>query len=410
MSEYEITLNTHTYGGAALGRLPDGRAVFVPFALPGEKVRVSLIEEKRGYARARLLEVLEPSPQRIPPRCRHFGTCGGCHYQHLPYEVQLQVKETILREQLQRIGGLEDPPVKPIVPSPRPWNYRNHVQFHLDAQGRLAYVSAEGEKTRELLPIDECHLPEAPLNAFWPLLQFDPMPDLERIALRLGEDEALMLVLESRSPNPPSLELETSASVVHLFEDHALVLAGEGYLFRRVHGRLFRISAGSFFQVNTAVAAALVEHVLSLLPERLGEVWDVYCGVGLFSAFLAERAQALKGIEVSAAACEDFAFNLDEFENVSLYEGLAEEIVPWLAGEPQVILLDPPRAGLALPVLDALVGHQAEHLIYVSCDPSTLARDTARLLRQGYALRQVTPFDMFPHTYHIESVAWFQRA
>ncbi len=409
-AEYEITLTTHTYGGATMGRLPDGRAVFVPFALPGERVRVRLVEEKRHYARARLLEVLEAASERIPPRCRHFGVCGGCHYQHLPYEAQLKVKEFILREQFQRIADLSEPPIRPIVPSPHPWNYRNHVQFHLDSQGRLCYVMAEENgKGQALLPLEECHLPEAPINAFWPLLQFEPMPDLERIALRLGESEALMLILESRSPQPPSLELESSASVVHLCDEDALVLAGEGYLFLRVCERSFRVSPGSFFQVNTAMAERLVEHVLSLVPQSLGEVWDLYCGVGLFSAFLAERAQTLKGIELSASACEDFVFNLDTFENVSLYEGAAEEILPWLDGSPQVVLLDPPRAGLAPQVLDALVKHKPSQIVYISCDPATLARDTARLMRKGYRLQQVTPFDMFPQTYHIESIALFEH-
>jgi 23S rRNA (uracil1939-C5)-methyltransferase len=407
---FEVTLTAHTYGGAAMGRLPDGRAVFVPFALPGERVRISLVEEKRGYARARLLEVIQPAAERISPRCRHFGICGGCHYQHLSYDAQLRVKEAILREQLQRIAGLPEPPVLPIVPSPRVWNYRNHVQFHLDPQGRLAYVTAEGEgKSRDLMPVEECYLPEPAINAIWPWLQFEFIPDLERIALRSGAEEALMLVLESRAPQPPSLELETSASVVHLYQEDALVLVGEGYLFQEVGGRLFRVSAGSFFQVNTAMAERLVEHILSLVPSRLDEVWDVYCGVGLFSAFLAERARSLKGIELSPSACEDFVFNLDAFDHVSLYEGAAEEVLPYLEGQPQVVVLDPPRAGLAPAVIDALTARQPAQMIYVSCDAATLARDVGRLMRKGYLLRQVTPFDMFPHTYHIESVALFER-
>ncbi len=407
---FEVTLTTHTYGGAAMGRLPDGRAVFVPFALPGERVRISLVEEKRGYARARLLEVIQPAPERISPRCRHFGVCGGCHYQHLPYETQLRVKEAILREQLQRIAGLPDPPVLPIVPSPNVWNYRNHIQFHLDAQGRLAYVTAEGEEgTRDLMPIEECHLPEPAINAVWPWLEFEFIPDLERIALRSGAGEALMLILESRTPQPPSIELETSASVVHLYREDALVLAGEGYLFQEVGGRLFRVSAASFFQVNTVVAGQLVEHLLSLLPSKLDEVWDVYCGVGLLSAFLAERARSLKGIEVSPSACEDFVFNLDAFDHVSLYEGAAEEVLPYLEGSPQLVVLDPPRAGLAPQVIDALATRQPAQILYVSCDAATLARDVKRLMTKGYVLRQVTPFDMFPQTYHIESVAVFER-
>ncbi len=140
--EYDITLTTLTYGGDAMGRLEDGRAVFVPFGLPGERVRVRLTEEKRSFARAGLVEVLEASPQRITPRCIHFGVCGGCHYQNLPYEEQLKAKTEILRDQLTRIGRIENPPVQDMVASPSPWNYRNHVQFHLTEEGKLGYMTA----------------------------------------------------------------------------------------------------------------------------------------------------------------------------------------------------------------------------------------------------------------------------
>jgi 23S rRNA (uracil1939-C5)-methyltransferase len=143
---FEVTLTTLAYGGEAIGRLPDGRAVFVPFALPGERVRVRLVEEKRGYARAELLEVLAPSPQRIAPRCRHFTVCGGCHYQHMPYSWQLEAKASILRDQLERIGGVANPPVEATISAPEPWHYRNHLQFHLTVAGKLGYQarSAQG--------------------------------------------------------------------------------------------------------------------------------------------------------------------------------------------------------------------------------------------------------------------------
>ncbi|HMB25745.1 MAG TPA: TRAM domain-containing protein, partial [Anaerolineales bacterium] len=152
---FDILLEKLTYGGDAMGRLPDGRAVFVPFGLPGERVRIRLVEEKRGFARGELLEVLESSPHRIDPRCVHFGVCGGCHYQNLPYEEQLLAKAEILRDQLTRIGRIENPPVQKAVASPSPWNYRNHVQFHLTEDGRLGYVRADAPG---VFAIRECHL------------------------------------------------------------------------------------------------------------------------------------------------------------------------------------------------------------------------------------------------------------
>ncbi len=421
----ELTLTTFTYGGDAMGRDSSGRAIFVPFGLPGETVRVRLVEERKGFARAELLEVLRPSPQRIAPKCKHFFTplpqgegqggraaCGGCHYQNLSYLDQLAAKTDILRDQLTRIGKIANPPVKEIIPSPKEWNYRNHVQFHLDEQGRLGFVVAgvsDSPRGEGVLPITECHLPEEALNALWPNLHFEPGTGLERISLRAGDE--LLLVLESDSPETPEIEIEAELSVVHLTEDDAVVIAGDDHLVIEVLGRPFKVSAGSFFQVNTPMAEKMVNHVLELTSNYLSPItiYDVYCGVGLFSAFLAPRCERLIGIELSPSACADFAVNLDEFENVELYEAPAEAALPALDVKPDVVILDPPRAGLERAALDALMALQPPTIIYVSCDPSTLARDLKRILEHGYTLQQVTPFDLFPQTYHIESISLLTR-
>ncbi len=423
----ELTLTTLTYGGDAMGRDPTGRAVFVPFGLPGETVRVQLIEERKGFARAKLLEVLQASPQRITPKCKHFFTplptgeglgaraaCGGCHYQNLSYPDQLAAKTDILRDQLTRIGKIENPPIGEIVASPAEWNYRNHIQFHLDGNANLGFIAAETQSARHepplsVLPISECHLPEEPLNALWPNLHFEPGTLLERVSLRAGEE--LLLVLESDSPETPEIEIEAELSVVHLTKDDAVVIAGDDHLVIEILGRPFKVSAGSFFQVNTPMAAKMVEHILALLPSNDSRItiFDVYCGVGLFSAFLAPRCQTLIGIELSPSACADFAVNLDEFDNVELYEAPAELVLPALDVKPDVVLLDPPRAGLEKAALDALMTLQPPTMIYISCDPSTLARDLKRMLEHGYQLQQVTPFDLFPQTYHIESISLLSR-
>ncbi len=402
----ELTLTTPTYGGETLSRLPDGRAVFVPYALPGERVRVRLVEEKPRFARAELVEVLEPSPERVTPRCPHFQTCGGCHYQHIPYERQTQLKADILRDQLERIGKLENPPVQPTIPSPSPWNYRNHMQFHLTPEGQLGFVAARGEG---VAPITECHLPEAAINATWPLLDAEAIPGLDRLALRLGANDDLMLVLESSDPQPVSLEVDLPLSVVHLGPGGALVLAGDDHIVIEVLGRPFRVSAGSFFQINTALAGKMVQHLLDNLPlSEESTLVDAYCGVGLFSAFLAPHVGRLIGIETSPQACEDFVTNLDEFDHVELYEAPVEGVLPELDLHPEVIVVDPPRAGLARSALDAILALQPQTLAYISCDPATLGRDARRLTAGGYELQQVTPFDLFPQTYHIESVSFFR--
>jgi 23S rRNA (uracil1939-C5)-methyltransferase len=408
MDTYEIVLNSLVYGGDALGRLPDGRAAFVPFALPGEKVRIQVIEEKRGHVRASLLEVLEASPQRISPRCVHFGVCGGCHYQHMDYADQLKVKQAVLCEQLERIGGLQDIPCMPAVASPQPWYYRNHVQFHQTPEGKLGYQAA---RSNTVIAIRECHLPETPLNETWPLLDMEHIPGLERVGLRLGTDEDIMLILESSEPEPVDFSVEElPISAVHLGPGGALVLAGSQTLTIEVLGRQFQVSPATFFQVNTLQAAAMVEHLLqNLRLDGTMTLLDVYSGAGLFSAFLAARVGRLVGIELSPSACIDFAVNLDEFENVELYEASAEDVLTSQQFQPQVIVVDPPRAGLGQRTLDGLLAQVAGQIAYISCDPSTLARDAKRLIAGGYTLRQITPFDLFPHTFHIESISIWEK-
>jgi len=405
---WDVTLTALTYGGDALGRLPDGRAVFVPLALPGERVRVQVVEEKRGHVRARLVEVLQPSPQRITPRCVHFGVCGGCHYQHLSYEDQVAAKTGIVREQLQRLAGLEDPPVLPVLPDPRGWDYRNTVQFHLTADGRVGYQKLGSNQT---FAIQECHVLEAGLDAFWPQIDMQPLPGLDRVGLRLGAGDDVLMTLESEDIDLPEMTLDLPISVVHLSPAGPILMAGDPFVVVDLLERPFRVSAGSFFQVNSVQAARMVAQVLDAAKLTGQEtVLDLYCGVGLFSAFLAPHAARLVGVESSPEACDDFAVNLNEFDHVELYQGRAEDILPHLDLRPDVIVADPPRAGLAPAVVDALVKMSAPRLVYASCDPATLARDIRRLLVAGYRLERVQPIDMFPQTFHIESVVLMSKA
>ena len=409
---HELNLTTLTYGGDAMGRLDDGRAVFVPFGLPGERVRVRLTEEKKNFARGQIIEILESSKERILPKCKHFGECGGCHYQNLSYQRQLIVKTEILIDQLRRIGKIENPPVQNVVACPNPWNYRNHVQFHLTEDGRLGYFRSADQinLSEKILPITECHLPEALINSLWPQLEFEPDTNIEYASIRAGNDDDLLLVLESDSPEPPELEIEAAISITHVYEENTVVIAGNDHVVIRVLERDFKVSAASFFQVNTVMAEKMVNHLLTNLPiNQSATLLDIYCGVGLFSAFFAPRCEHVIGIESSESACEDFVLNLDEFDNVELYEGSAEDVIPHLKANPGVILVDPPRAGIERHALDAIIKLNPQMIAYISCDPSTLARDAARLINGGYRLKDVTPFDLFPQTFHIESISLFGK-
>ncbi|MDI6693478.1 MAG: class I SAM-dependent RNA methyltransferase [Anaerolineales bacterium] len=405
-----VQISGFAYGGEAFGRLPDGRMVFAPYVMPGETVRLRLIEEKRGYARAQLVEVLQPEARRVTPRCVHFGECGGCHYQFMPYEMQLSAKEMILRDQLERIGGMSDPPIQAIVPSPRPFGYRNHVQFHLSPEGKLGY---HRERSDEVIAIQECHLPQPPLDRIWPQLDFEATTEIERIGLRLGKDEDVQIILESSHAAAPEIVVEElPVSVVHLSPAGTLVLAGSQSVEMQVLERDFIVSGGSFFQVNTEVAGYMVQHVLDELRARRllnGKTvfLDLYCGVGLFSAFVAPYVGQVIGVESSPSAAADYEANLDEFDHVALYEAPVEWALPDIDARPDVILVDPPRSGLDRKALDALIEMRAALLVYVSCDPATLARDAKRLITAGYRMNKITPFDMFPQTYHIESISFW---
>lgn len=408
-SIFEITLDKFSYGGEAMGRLPDGRAVFVPFGLPNEVVKIKLTQEKQNFARGEIVEIVKSSPERVEAKCKHFTQCGGCHYQNLSYENQLKAKTEILSDQLQRIGKIENPPIQNMIPSPNQWNYRNNMQFRLTNEGKLGFVNTKGNSA---FAIEECHLPEKEIDSFWKELNFESNLNLERVSLRSGAENDLMLILESESPEAPELEIEADVSVVHLYENHPVVIAGQDYFFIKVLDKDFKVSADSFFQVNAEMAEKMVEHLRNQIPtpDSQTTLLDIYCGVGLFSKFFANKYQKVIGIESSSSACEDFVFNLDEFENVDLYEGTAEDILPKLVGQINNVtdcIVDPPRAGIDKHALDAIIQIKPQIIAYVSCDPSTLARDAARLINGGYKLKQVTPFDLFPQTYHIESISIF---
>ncbi|MGB2955288.1 MAG: class I SAM-dependent RNA methyltransferase [Anaerolineales bacterium] len=406
--EYEVTPTVYVYGGEILARLPDGRAVFIPFTLPDERIRIRLIEEKERYARAELLEVLSASPARIEPRCVHFTHCGGCHYQHIPYQEQLIIKQAILKNQLERVGKLLDPPLSSMIPSPTAWNYRNHIQLNISESGYPGYFK---HRSSQVVSIQECHLPEESLNQIWPALDLEYIPGLDRISLRSGEGgQDTMIVLESSDPQPIEFAVDLPLSAIHQGPGGEIVLAGDDFTIIEVHGFPFVVSAGSFFQVNTPVAELIVNYLLDALPLAEHTVLlDVYCGVGLFSVFFAPLVKQIIGIESDPSAAADFLYNLAGFDSVELYDVPAEDILPYLEISPDIILLDPPRAGISKKVLDSVVSLQPDLIAYISCDPATLARDVSRLHNQGYQLQQSTPFDMFPQTYHIESVNIFQR-
>jgi 23S rRNA (uracil1939-C5)-methyltransferase len=407
-NQVEIAPTSLVYGGDALGRLGDGRAVFIPFGIPGERVKVNLVEQKRGFLKGYIVEILSPAPNRIRPRCKHFGVCGGCHYQHLGYADQLEAKQAIVAEQLRRLGGFANPPVAAIRASPLEWSYRNNLQFHLGKNAKLGF---RGVDPSTVVEIEECHLPLAGIGATWPSLSFEKGLGFDRVELRQGNGDDLLLNMHSQSIEVPEFTLDLPISIVLENPEGIRAIAGDTFMSEAVKDRHFMVSASSFFQVNNPQAEAMVDFILDHLDfSNKVTFLDLYCGVGLFSAFIAPMVKHCVGVEASPFACEDFAENLDEFENVDLYEGLVEEILPHLEIKPEIVLMDPPRSGVGRRALDAIVTLQPDQIAYVSCDPSTLARDLIFLVGNGYSLSSVQPFDLFPQTFHIECIALLQRA
>ncbi|RME35650.1 MAG: class I SAM-dependent RNA methyltransferase, partial [Thermoflexia bacterium] len=400
MDPLVLTLTGVAHGGAAIGRY-EGKVVFVPYALPGEKVLVEVVEDHRRYAHARLLEVLEPSPERVSPPCPYFGPegCGGCHWQHAAYEAQVRMKAQVVADQLSRIGGIPDPPVRPTLPDPSGWAYRNQARFHPAPEGGLGFYVGE---SHAVVPIEDCLILHPLLADLYDVVDLE-LPGLRALTLRAGiATGERMLILETEDDEPPILEIDIPVSCVLLRSDGALLtLIGSSSFREIVAGREYRVSAPSFFQANTHQAGELVRRVLEGLDLRGGEVvLDGYCGVGLFTAPLAERAGLVLAVESDPYAVEDLLANTEGMENVEVIEGPIEVVLPDV-GEPlDAAVVDPPRAGMTLEALEGLVRLAPERVVYVSCDPATLARDGRRLAEAGYRLVEVWPVDMFPQTYH----------
>ena len=399
----ELELTGIAHGGDALGR-HEGRVIFVPYGIPDEKVRVEITEEKGRWARSRLSEVLHPSPYRLDPPCPHFGVCGGCQWQHIDYEAQLVYKRTIVSEQLSHLAGLENIPVEPTLKSPDIWHYRNNAQFTLSSDGRPGFKTAHSSR---VVPITECLLLHPLLSDLFSALDV-AFPELERLSLRAGvRSGETMLVFETVDDEPPEIEVDMPVSCVLLLEDGTPVnLVGRNHITEILGARAFRVSAPSFFQVNVAQAEQLVEMVAAFLQLTGNEILlDAYCGVGTFALSLADQAKQVIGVEENPHAVADARLNAQGLSNVEFIEGRVEVVLPDLDLAVNAAVLDPPRQGCHPAVLQALTSRKPDRIAYVSCDPATLARDARRLVDAGYRLVKVQPVDMFPQTYHIETVS-----
>ncbi len=393
--------------GEAVGR-HDNKVVFVPFGMPGDRVRVRITDDRKRFARGEIVEILSPAPGRVRPQCRHFRACGGCQWQHVDYALQLEYKRKIVVDQLSRLAGLQNPPVEPTIGMADPWAYRNHVQFAVTREGRLGFMSA---RSHEIIPIVECLIMDPALKDLYADLDME-WPDLERLSLRVGVNtDEIMLIFESVDDEAPDLEVDLPLSCVLLRSDGSTFpLVGDPFICETLGERSFQISAPSFFQVNTPGAEELVDLVRRYLDPAGDEtLLDLFCGVGTFGLSLAASVARVIGIEASPSAAEDARANAADTPNFTLIEDPVEKALDDVDGPVHLVVLDPPRDGCPPGTLEALMRLRPSRVVCVSCDTATLARDVAILREGGYDLQVAQPVDMFPQTRHVETIILMTR-
>lgn len=433
------------HAGEGVGRF-DGFTVFVPWSVPGDRVEVEVISVQKNYARGLVCSLITPSIHRQEAPCPYHGECGGCRLQHLQYREQLAHKQEVVENALKRLGGI-DVPINPVVGMKEPWYYRNKGQYPLGEDNGQLKIGFYKQRSHELIDISHC-LIQHPSGDRVVHLARKLIAELEipiynekdhtgllrhlvtRTSFKSGEVLLVLVTNGHRLPSGDPLvthltnqvkdlvgivqNVNTRRTNVILGEEN-LLLWGRDYVREEVGGLKFHISAGSFFQVNPLQAKLLFDLVCDFADLKGKEtVFDLYCGNGAISLFLSSEAARVIGIESYAPAVADGRKNvqLNGISNVEFHTGRAEELMPGLMEKSlwaDVIVVDPPRKGCDKKLLAAMVKMQPLRIIYVSCNPSTLARDLHYLDGSGYKLKHVQPIDMFPHTAHVECVVLMSR-
>lgn len=441
----ELKIDSMAYDNSAIGRYKDF-VIMIDRGTPGDVVKASITTVRPNYARAIIVEVKESDPTyRVEAPCKLFKVCGGCQWQHLPYEKQLEQKDLLLKSFFSRLE-LHDEVIKSVIPSKNPWNYRNKVQYPVRTvkeTGRLKAGYFEWH-SNDLVNIKYCPIqhklfdnivetvrglaPQHKITDKW----------LRHVCIRIGlnTNEALLTLVARNESLSKSQEFAKEVMDRHpelvgvcinlntkttnvIYGDKTEVIKGRGYIFEEVKDLKFKISATSFFQVNTGQAEKLLCIIEDFvcrgepLARPTDVILDAYCGVGLISLFLSKHARKVIGIEEIKQSIEDARHSAKEnnIKNVKFVNGKVEnKIVEILNNEkPEVVILDPPRVGCSKKVLESILNSEVKKIIYVSCNPSTLARDLEILKLGGFEIKSIQPIDMFPHSYHVECIVLLER-
>ena len=430
----ELLIDKLVQGGDGLAT-HDGMKVFVPFSAPQERVRARIVTRKRDYAVAEIDQILEPSPLRVSAPCPHYGMCGGCQLQHINYQGQLVVKKLYVNETLQRIGQVFVP-VRNVTTEAGPWHYRNKTQYPVGSTGNGMTIGFFKRGTHDLLDVPECLLHPEEFDRLREAIRailvasgeagYDEAKhdgNVRHLVLRQGtRDGGLLAVVVTRTPQFDLRAAELIAEqpgvtgVMHsvvpartnrIMGSQTTVLAGSGHLNQSVLGKTFQVSAPSFFQVNVEQAEELCRKILKHVAPKGDElVLDLYSGVGMISLLVAPFVQQVTAIEADATAVEDARANAQAqaVRNVQFVCGDVNREICRVASI-DVVILDPPRKGCPAETLRQIVGLRPKRIVYVSCNPATLARDLASLEQSGYTTHEIEPVDMFPQTFHVEVIA-----
>lgn len=461
-SVLELNIESTAFKGKGIAKV-DGLAIFVPGTAPGDKIKAMITRKKKSFREAKVLKIIEPSPIRVVPVCSHADTCGGCTWQHIPYEHQVSYKEQHVRDHISRIAGLDDKIVQPIIHCDKPLYYRNKMEYsfgtrrwlsdaeinkdeYVDDKAFSAGLHAPGRYDK-ILNLKECHLQE---TISFELLEFvrefciqnnveafDTHQNkgfMRHLVVRTSAyTDDLMVNIVTYRHDPEiigklsSLLLESFpqiTTIVNNVNDQSNPTAigrfenliyGPGYIIDSIGNHSFKIHANAFFQTNTQQAEKLYATAREYAElDNGGHLLDLYCGVGTLSLYMADKADKVTGIEIVDIAVENAKFNAKEngVENAEFVLGDMKDTFDdkfmEKHGVPDCIITDPPRSGMHPDVVDQLCNLDVERLVYVSCNPSTMARDL-KIMKEFYEVEKVQPVDMFPQTYHIEAVAKLTR-
>lgn len=425
---FQVEIEAMGTGGLGIGRHGQ-RTVYLPFTIPGETVIARPLETAETFIRAEGITLIESSADRIMPRCPHFGIrrCGKCQWQHIDYAAQVLIKQDVFTEELER-GGIKNPPVRPIIASPKAWGYNHHMIFTVggdrtpipngvDEDGEPAFLpnpslflGFPSIDDRELISIAECHILHPDLLDLYEQLDLD-LTGLRRVKVQIGSDGATMLILTALEDIAPQVESELRVSVNLILPDNEpMNLIGESHTRFKVHGREFRVTAGSFFRSNVDQVPALVDSVLNLLDLRHDDaVLDLYAGVGLFSAFIAPHADLVSMVESYPPAVTDADKNLETFGNVDVFEGGVDSVLNALDEQYSAAVIDPPAQGISADALKALTELGVERAALIVDDAGALAKEVKKFVRAGYTLQAIQPIDLAPQTWYVDAVALFTR-